>query len=139
MAAPYRTPAEREVLPEPPHPRRWFIRHGDSEDGPFEAHVLARSLKAGLLWWGSQVRAEDGVEWRPLGAVRALQPRCGGPAPVPEWLRRTLPRPRARTLDDGELGLVSAASRQRGFAFPSIAEVLLFLVAFVLLALIFRK
>jgi hypothetical protein len=104
----YREPAVREEVPFYPEPaevpdskRHWFIRHGDSQDGPFAAHVIVRSQRAGVLRGSSLVRAEDETQWRQLGSVRALRPR----PPVAQCTARTrkaaLPRSYRATAVSG--------------------------------------
>jgi hypothetical protein len=68
---PYREPDERDRVPD--SQRRWFIKQGELQQGPFAAAAISRSVKAGVLRRNSLVRAEDDTEWRPLGTVDALR------------------------------------------------------------------
>ena len=73
----YRAPGERPRLPD--SDRRWFTRQGDVEKGPYEADILARSVKSGVLKRTALVRAEDEAEWRPVHAVDVLMAAVKAP------------------------------------------------------------
>jgi hypothetical protein len=65
----YREPANR---PGSVPARRWYVKHGDVEKGPFTAKMVARSVKGGTLHRASLVRVAGDSDWRPLGSVPAL-------------------------------------------------------------------
>lgn len=55
--------------PAAPAPRRWFVRAGDDEKGPFDRETLERSLRDGYLKPATLVRAENEQVWRPASEV----------------------------------------------------------------------
>ena len=65
----YREPGNR---PGSVPARRWYVKHGDVEKGPFSAKTIARSVKGGTLHRASLVRVAGDSDWRPLGSVPAL-------------------------------------------------------------------
>ena len=87
MTLPYRKPGEPAPIPR--ELRRWFTKSDAGTKGPFEASALLLSLKEGYLKATTLVRAEDEVEWRPLGGVyelaveRPARPRSSSALPEP--------------------------------------------------------
>jgi hypothetical protein len=63
-----------DTLPRRPHRaptspdagRRWFMRKGGDEQGPYTTEMLLRSFHYGSIKRTTLIRAENETEWRPL-------------------------------------------------------------------------
>ncbi|MCP4602553.1 MAG: DUF4339 domain-containing protein [Proteobacteria bacterium] len=49
--------------------RKWWIRHGDNEEGPLEEEVFQNRLRAGEFPLSSEIKSSLMNDWAPLLSV----------------------------------------------------------------------